>query len=220
MAYKKLQDIVNNVLTELGLVAGSAVQTYTEPQVQLAVNRMFKYLVNKNEWPHLISWEQFTLSGVGGLTAQNFTGIKSATDILQVESERGHPIIASGLGRDHLFASGNRAEYFAPLPWTHPEADTKLIRFWPLDATGTVNIRAYFRPDDFISGDDIVPFDPNIIELGAAWYVLQGDGMNAANAEKVRVMFDLNYQDVVGRINKLEIGHGVNTPNGTFSIRQ
>lgn len=219
MAYKTLQEICNNVITELGLVAGSAVQTYTEPQAALAVNRMFDYMVGKQEWDHLITWDRFTLNGTTGLVTGTFTGVRDANDILDVRPLRLRTTISRAIGTQFLDAEGNDAVYWTPLAWNDADA-AKMIKFWPITATGTVDIKSYKRPAPFVDGNDIVPFDPLVIELGAAWYVLQGDGLNAGNAEKVRVMYDLAYTDLVSRTNRLEIGHGVGYRNDLVRLRE
>ncbi len=219
LAYKTLQAIVNNVITELGLVAGSAVQTYTEPQAALAVNRMFDYMLGKQEWDHLTTWDRFTLDGTTGVVTGTFSGVRDANDILDVRPLRLRSTISRAVGTDHLDAQGNDAVYWSPIAWNAANVD-KLIQFWPATATGTVDIKSLKRPEVFTAGDDVVPFDPLVIELGATWYVLQGDGLNAGNAEKVRVMFDLAYTDLVSRKNKLEIGHGMGYRNDTIRLRE
>lgn len=219
LAYKTLQQITNDVISELGLVAGSGVQTYTEPQAATAVNRMFDYLVGKDEWDHLITWDRYTLDGVTGTVVGAVTGIRDVDDVLEVRPLARRSNISRPIGTQHLEVQGNDAMYWTPIAWNAPNAD-KLMQFWPKTATGTVDIRSYKRPEPFVARNDIVPFNPLVITLGAAWYVLQGDGINAANAEKVQIMFDLVYQDLRSRKNKLEIGHGVGYRDDIIRVRQ
>jgi hypothetical protein len=219
MAFRTLQQIVNNVITELGLVAGSAVQLYTEPQCVLAVNRMFDYLMDKQQWDHLWTWERYALDGVTGTVVGGMETIRDAGDIGQIRSLTGHRDITRSIGTQHLDAQGTDAVYYSVLAWNHPQA-AGLVQFWPPTATGVVDVYALHRPETFVGGTDVVPFNPLVIELAAAWYVLQGDGLNAANAEKVKIMFDLAYQNYASKLNAFEIGHGVGYQNGQFSVRQ
>lgn len=219
LAYKTLQEICNNVITEIGLVSGSAVQTYTEPQAVLAVNRMFDYMVGKQQWDHLTTWDRFTLDGVTGVVTGSFEGVRDANDIKQVRPLRLRTTISRAIGTQFLDAEGNDPVYWSPIAWNASNA-AKLIKFWPINATGTVDVLSLKRPAVFEGPNDIVPFDPLVIELGAAWYVLQGDGLNAGNAEKVRVMYDLAYSDLVSNQNKFEIGHGTGYRNDLVRLRE
>lgn len=211
MTFPTLSEVVEDVITEIGLVGGTAVQTYTEPQIILAANRMFNFLCEKAHWDWLCEWGTYTLNGTTGVVNTSFDAtIQGYDDLLVIRRASSHRKIPLSVNGDHLrVTTGAEPVYHIPIRWNHDDA-AKLIRFYPLTATGDVEIRAMHRPAEFSGNDDIVPFNRNVIVLGTAWYTLAGDGINPGNADKLQGMFDIAYQDFITKINTVDLGVGRN----------
>lgn len=210
MAFATVETIVQDVIKDLGLVTGTGVQQYTEPMVMQALNNMFDFLYNKRQWEHLTAWDRYTLNGTTGLVASSFASIYGWEDIREVRRVEDDTIIPRSNGREHLDATGNKALYYTILKWNDADI-AKWIRFWPQTATGQVDILTMTRPVAvFEAPETIVPMNPLLMKQGTLWYVLAGDGLNPANADKAQGMFDISYQDLVAKMNEGDIGHGPN----------
>lgn len=205
--YKTFGTLRQDVIKRLGLVPGTSVQTYAEPQVEAAIQDMFDFLWDKHQWPHLWKWHTFTLNGTTGLTTEDWTGIRRYEDIAVVRKDRGRGIpIATNT--EHQYVTGSDALYREILTWDDASAETKFFKFYPITATGTIEVFAGHKPEDFVDTDDIVPFDPNLMILGSVWYALNADGLNEAAAGSAQALFDARFTDYMVRINPTEIGNG------------
>jgi len=207
MAYPKFKPIVDEVITLMGQVAGSAVQTYSEPLVKIAINRIFSYLSNKRKWDHLWGWQNGTI-GVDGKLTSNITGIQTYLDVAIIRDKQTKRIITMPVEAEHLDVTGSTPTYRTILPWNDPAAETRYFQFWPIGTTGAVEIFCGFRPDEFSGDDDVVPMPRDLIVLGAVWFMLADDGTNPASADKYQGLFDISYQDIISRNNAQPIGHG------------
>lgn len=208
MAFPKVSAILNDVLIAIGQHNGSSVETYTEPQAMLGINRIFEQLYWKYEWPHLWTWERRTLDETTGLVTQTIDGVANYSDIVRVMHADSDVEIPQSSGTYHLASTGSRAMYRTALAWNNADYDTKFIKFWPVTATGDIDLFCGHRPDEFAGADDIVPMEKTLMVLGVAWWLLADDGMNPASAEKAQIMYDAAYTDIIGRVNKGPIGHG------------
>jgi hypothetical protein len=222
MAYPKFKDIQQDVLVMMGQVSGSSVQTYTEPLIDLAINRIFDFLWEKQKWPHLWTWETKTLDGVTGKFTTPLSTVREWEDIAEFRvggTERGIPMAS---GNEHTLGSGSSApRHYTILPWDDADSETKFVKFWPVTSLGTVDILVGHRPDVFALPDDKIPMKKSLMVDGCVWWMLEDDGMNPASVEKARLAFDLNYQDTAGRIGARSIGHGSGRRNGgTVLIQQ
>ena len=211
------KELRNAVIVEAGLVDGSSVQTYVEPQVNGAIQTAFNFLMGKRRWDHLSQWYTWTLNGATGLVVEDVT-IKEYEDIFEVKLSNTNRKIMEPTETAHLYATGSSPIYRTRLVWNDPNID-KLIKFWPVTATGSVDVRAAQLPEPFIGDDDIVPFKKLIIKLGALWYLLAGDGINPGNAQKVQTMFTSAYDDYVTRLNIAEIGYGSRYDDDVLTLR-
>lgn len=219
MAYKTLELITQDVIKNVGLVAGTGVQNYTEPNIMAAVQRMFDMLFRKRFWEWMTDWHTFTLDGVDGLfvesTAGLFTNFEDVEQCAETDNDRQ---IVTPSGREHLRVSGSNALYYTPLNWTHADALTKVLKFWPITATTSVDVRARTHPVDFIP-TDIVPFPSDVIAHAATWDLLDSDGINPPAAQKAQALFDITYRDLVSTISSKAIGHGGGRGRVPLTIR-
>lgn len=213
MAYPTFRSCVNEVITLMGQVNGSGVQAYTEPQVQIAINRIFDYLWDKRKWEQLWGWTTGTIAADGRLT-EEIENVRIWSDIGEIRDANTRRGIVRPVSTEHLYVTGSTPLYYTVLPWDDDESETKFFKFWPVGATGPVEILCGFRPDEFAGDDDIIPMDRSLIIYGAVWFMLADDGINPASADKFQGLFDLAYQSIVDRLNSVPIGHGSGRRNG------
>jgi len=94
-----------------------------------------------------------------------------------------------------------------------------VIQIWPKTASSTLAVRCRTHPGDF-GNNDLVPFPSDIMANGAAWMMLDSDGINPTAATKAQSMFDLTYQDYVSTMGEDVIGHGGGRTNVPVTIRE
>lgn len=220
MGYPTAGDIIQDTLLEVGLVTGTSVQTYAEPQVLAAVNRMFAFLFNKQKWDHLWDWQLATLDGTTGLFTAALTGVRQYEDIDIIRiGDQNNRAVTRSMNTEHLYVTGSDPMYWRPLAWDHADAVTKFVKLYPITATGTVEVHCGHRPERFVANADVVPFDRDIMTLGTIWYTVAADGLNPSAAEVAQGTFDIAYSDYVSRYNAREIGHGRGNRNSdTFRL--
>lgn len=218
MAFYTFKQMTDAVIKEAGLVNGSAVQTYVEPQVQAAIQSIFDLLMNKpRRWEHITQWETWTLNGTTGLVTNNIT-VKNYEDIKEVRISNTNRKVLQSSDTAHLYATGNFPLYRTQIRWNDGNV-SKLVKFWPINATGSVDVLVSYVPDPFVKDTDIIPFNPLVVKLGALWYLLAGDGLNPGNAEKAQGLFDVAYNDYVSKLNSGDIGYGAHYDQDALVLR-
>ena len=222
MAFPTFKTLYNDTVTQMGLVSGTGVQTYTEPKVKLAVNRVFNFLWNKTRWPHLWTWEQYTLDGTTGKISGTVSLVRRWEDIVDVRVGGQETPIPFPSANEHTVqtTSGNQPLYRTVLPWDDTLAESKFFQFWPLTATGPVDMLIGHRPDVFSKDYDKVPMDYDLMIDGCVWWMLKDDGSNPKSAVEAKEAFDITYQDLVARHGSGGIGHGAGRRNGNTVIIQ
>lgn len=205
--YKTVTEITQNVITKIGLVAGTSVQTYTEPQIKDAIQDASDLLFRKRFWEHLSDWHTYSLDGVNGYLTTPLTDIvnshEDAKDFFMTNSRQK---IVKPVNSEHLIATGSAALYYTPIKYGDVNFSTRVFKFWPITATGTVTFYARTRPADY-NNDSIVPFPRDMITYAAAWLILETDGLNPGNAQKMQNLFQISYNDYMSSISDDVIGH-------------
>lgn len=217
--FKTVQQLTADAYGVVGLVTGTSVQTYTEPLVEKSIQLMFDMLYRKRFWEWLTDWHTFTLSGSGGLINADIDDtIKSFIDVEAIYISGTDRRVVRPIDREHLRVTGSYPIYYTPLPWNNANAVKRVLKFWPVGATGDVDIRARTKPDDF-TPTDTVPFPSDIIAQAAAWNLLDNDGINPTAAQKAQALFDVSYQDLIASLSEDVIGHGGGRSNVPLTIR-
>lgn len=209
--YKSLKDITQGVIKKIGLVSGTAVQTYTEPQINSAVQDAFYMVFRKRYWEHLSDFYTFQLDGVNGRLTTDISDIVKEwqdADIFYAGQNTNGNRIVKPIATEHLQQTGGSQPLFVtPLKFADPNFTTRVFQFWPKTATGPVTFRARTCPDEF-SQSAKIPFASDMMEWAAAWMMLEIDGMNPGNATKCQSMFQITYNDIVSNMNDDVVGHG------------
>lgn len=220
MAFPTVREILNDTITMMGQVSGSAVQQYTEPMALIGINRIFEYLYNKREWDHLWDWQTGVLDGVTGRISGDITLVTQSSDITKVIDVQTGKTIPFPISHEHLltYTSGAQTMYRTELPWNDEDYNTKYFKFWPVTAAGTLGFWCGHRPATFDSDSQTVPMDKTLMVNGVVWWMLADDGTNPASADKAQVLFDKTFQDIVARVGAKQIGAGAGYRNGTVVI--
>lgn len=220
--YLRARDLLIEVYKVMGLVAGTAVQTYTEPQVYQAIQSTFDLMFKKRFWDHLTDWHVVTVDGSTGLVVEDMSDfLKGWEDISQVHFADWSRAIVRPYNIDNMRVTGSDAMYWTPLKYNSAAPTQfmeKVIKFWPVTATSSVAIYCRTHPGIFVP-NDIVPFDAAVLAHGAAWQALDNDGINPTAATKAQQMFDMMYIDLVAAEGEADIGYGGGRTNVPLSIR-
>lgn len=223
MAYKTAQALMNDTLKAVGLVSGTSVQIYTEPQIYASIQTMFEMVFKKRFWDHLSDWHEVTPNGTSGLATTDLSSfLKDHTDIEQVWLADMSRRIVRPYQTDYKIVNGAHVLYYTPIKYdaaAPSDFTQKVIKFWPVTATSPVAIRCRTQPADF-TPTDIVPFPAHIMAQAAAWNLLESDGINPTAAAKAQQMFDLLYQDYVAADGEDVIGYGGGRQNVPVTIRE
>lgn len=222
MAYKKAKDLLIDIEKDVGLVAGTAVQKYSEPLIYASIQTIFDMLYRKRFWDHLTDWYQYTLDGVAGVFTVDIDSIcKEFNDVGEIWIEDFARRVVKPVSVEHLQVTGADCLYYTPIKFNSDPNSMfykKVLQFWPKTATNTINIRIRTKPDNF-KPEDIVPFPSDIIAMGAAWNVLDSDGINPPAAQKAQQLFDILYRDYISSLGEDVIGHGGGRVNVPLTIR-
>ena len=196
MGFATVQNLMDDVLNELNLVSGSAVQFYTEPQILTTINNCFTFMFDKRFWDHLTNTTQHTLDGVAGVIIDELVGIDDPKDIEWIRT-------APYETRDELeyFSNqvfdGNMRNSYTTFNWDHPQYKTKMFTIYPQTLTGNIRVRARRKPARFAAPTDIVPFDQLAMMHFVVSSMLAADGMNPSSEARHSALFDQRYQDLI-----------------------
>ena len=207
-AYKTITSLTEDVITSIGLVDGTAVQSYTTPQIQKALRDGFYFLERKRVWEHLNSWDTYTLDGTMGIITTDVSGIiKTPEQIIGVWRNGENAQLVKPTNREHLNSTGTKAKYVTPILHGATNYDTRIFQVWPKTAVGSLDVHIRTHVD--LSDDDaVIPFPYDLMQWLAAWMVQEADGMNPANAAKCYQFFDKVYVDYIKNMDNAPIGLG------------
>lgn len=213
------EELAQDVIKNVGLVSGTGVQIYTEPNVYASIQRMFDMLFRKRNWDWLCDWRTYTIDGTTGLVTGTFEDICDfAPNIVEIRDSNSDRKIATPSGREYLRASGSDAIYYRSLLWNDDNYLTKLIKFYPITATNDVDILIKNKPENFVPADT-VPFPRDVIAHAATWDLLDSDGINPTASAKAQSLFDLTYRDLIEQLSEDSIGIGGGRANVPLTIR-
>ena len=193
--FKSVAQLIDDVLTELGLVTGSAVQTYTEPQIRKGIETAYEVMFLKRFWKHLTATTIHQLDGIVGVVTDANINIASIQDIEWIKYEPFYDTcIIKALNGEPYYG---RYDYcYDTMAWTDAQAAAKLIQFYPQDLALKVAIRARHR-STFTKDDDIVPLDFVMMKHFVASNMLATDGTNPSAEQRQNILFQQRYSDLV-----------------------
>lgn len=222
MAYKTAEQIMLAVEKDVGLVSGTAVQSYSEPLIYQAIQVIFDMMFRKRFWDHLTDWYEYPLNGINGLLASDIDGVcKGFEDIECIWLSDFSRQVVKPYQPDYKIVTGSNALYYTPVIYNAASPDDfnkKVIRFWPNTATGSVAMRIRSKPADFVP-QDLVPFPSDVISMGAAWKLLESDGINPTAAQTAQQLYEVLYSDYIANLGEDVIGFGSGNIHAPLSIR-
>lgn len=222
MSYRTFTQITQDVIKRIGLVAGTGVQIYTEPQVEQGINDAFDFIFRKRYWEHLSDWFTYTVDDSTGMFTNDIDDVvkshDDAKDFYETDTRRK---IVQPVGNENQLINNTSALYYTPVRYstTSDAFSKKLWKFWPVGSTTSVTFFARCHPGYFDQPETIIPFPQDIIGWATTWLVLETDGLNPGAANKAQAMFDISYRDMISSLADDVIGHGGVYRNEYVAIR-
>lgn len=223
MAYKTASQIMLDVQKDVGLVSGTAVQAYSEPLIYQAIQTIFDMMYRKRFWDHLTDWYTYALNGTTGLLSSDIDSVcKGFEDIECIWLADFSRQIVKPYDPSYKIVTGSNALYYTPIRYNAAspnDFNKKIVKFWPVTATGSVAMRIRTKPADFVP-QDLVPFPSDVMSMGAAWKILDSDGINPTAAQTAQQLYEVLYGDYVANLGEDVIGFGSGNIYAPLSIRK
>jgi hypothetical protein len=200
-----IRQIVDDTLALIGEVEGSGSQVYSEDQLALTAGRSFNLLIKKYAWEQYREWSTHTLDGVDGLVdADAFSTVRDFEDFLAVH--RGGqaatvPVLPKTLNPNVL--SGSSVLYWSSLPVTNANYATRRLQFWPMEATGTINVLTRVYPTTPFDWDTVLDLDRDMLVYGTSYMATIGDDLNPNAANTFRDLMEMRFTDIMAGISAL-----------------
>jgi hypothetical protein len=192
MIEKTLLQIIVDAERELYQVAGTAVQVYSQDNLQSKVQNGFELVFDDTtvKWKRFQSQVQFTLDGVTGRTTVPVKNtFKNYEDIENIYPDLATTPLS-------MWNSGNSFAVIGGYPLFYTADATDIVRVIPATAKGKIVISGKVRPTFPFGPTDVVPFDYLTLVYFAAWQYSVDDGTNPSAAEKLRQLFEQRYKQM------------------------
>jgi hypothetical protein len=183
----RVDDIVQDVITELSQVPGVATQLYASDRIRQFVQSAWLLEIEEMWWPDYMMWFNIPIDGVTGMLTQDLVGpISSISDfgdiamVMPSDSNKRLRILPPGMNPFTFVSSSGRPVYMAP----DYSAKNRPFKVYPATATGNVAIWARQRNAVPFSSDDLVYLDRLLLMYDAAWMYSIDDGTVPAQATK------------------------------------
>lgn len=211
-----IADIVSDAQGIIGEVAGVGVQQFTEDTLFDHVVRGFNMMFKKYPWDQYCQWFRVELDGVTGvINTDAFEQVRDFEDFLKVArdaDDRPIPKLQGSTNPYAITSTGASVQRWTSLPITHANYAKRRLQFYPLAATGFVNVRAKVYPlvPPAIGFDwtDVLYLDRDLLAYAGAFMTLVGDALNASAAETVKQFMDDKYNDITGALASQPIAVG------------
>lgn len=215
-----IRDIVDDALSIVGEVAGAGVQTYSDDRMFQDAIRAFNMVFKKYNWRQYAGWSKLTLDGSTGKVVENtLAAVADFDDFIEIRRDQTNAVI-SVMPRDinpfsPQLTSGSSPRYWDSLNAVNDIATfaTKRIRFYPITATGSINIYAKYHPHPAEDWDwnDTMYFDRDMLAHGTAYATLSGDDLNPDAAEAQRLLMEDKFKTITSNLSSHKILLGTNS---------
>lgn len=186
---KTFDELVQVVVKVIGEVEGTSVNTYSIPRVETALRQIFELCFRKTWWPQYCKWFQKALDGTLGIVTTDFEGVVDFRDIRVIMREKDEqPIPQLPKERNPFNITGTKVVYYEPLDVLNNVYDKRILQFWPKTATGNLIIHARLFPT--IVGGTKLYLDEGMLVNGAAWIILDDEGINPDAAQMRKDLFE------------------------------
>jgi len=198
-----IRQVADDALAFAGSLTGAGSQHYTDDRMIGNVTRAFNLLFKKYYWHPYREWFQVTLDGVTGtITTDVFGSILDFEDVISVHIDGYQnplPILPFSKNPFALGASTGVPRYYTALQATNPNYEEKKLLFYPLTATGLVNVHARIhpRPDGAWEEEDEMFLDKDMLMYGAAYMEFIADDSNPAAATTCQNLMEMKFKDIM-----------------------
>ena len=190
--FATVENIIEDVITELSQVAGPSVSRYAEDQIMAKINNSFDKFFQKMWWPEYCTWYERTLDGTNGLVSQQLPDIASFNDVRVIyRGQESRPIPLLPATRNPFNLGSGRVQFISG---DATAEDYGWFKSWPRDATDDIKIHARVHPGTFTGGTRI--YIPRLIMVySCAWQISEDDATNPGASEKFQVMLEKQWED-------------------------
>lgn len=210
-----IRDIVDDAQQIVGEVAGPGVQTYSDDRMFGDAIRAFNKLFKKYNWRQYCTWQKLTLDGVTGTVTSStaLVNVLDFEDFIEIRRD-GTNVLISVMPRDAnpfepRLLSGSTPVYWDSL---NPVVDvsafpTKKIKFYPITATGSVNIFARYYPvlDEAWDWSDTMYLDRDMLANMTAYMTLSSDDINPGAADACKEAAEDKFKDIMSSLSSHKI---------------
>lgn len=200
-----MEDVVNDVLTELRYAPGRDVQIHLQQSIMHDASVMYRTLMQKFIWRDWYFITDFTTDSVNGRPVEDLsTKLTRFSDVLAVYN-----------GRDER-ALPTAPAVVNPRAITQPTVvpdNTKVFAIFPVATYDCVLVSRTYRDTDF-GLDDPVPFYRDLLVLGTAYQLALKAGTNVELAQQLKSSFEAQVQ--MYRMDEVKDAYStrpINTPN-------
>lgn len=192
------RDLVKAVTTNLGEVAGTGVQAYSEDRILEVVVQTFNLVWGKYAWDQYTDWSQRTLDGTLGIITADLSDVRSHEDIINVfPATSDVPLPKMNRSRNPFLLQGTSVRFWSSLPSNSAYYATRRLQFWPKSATGDVVIQHRIYPVNKTGANDPCYLDFDLMTYATSWQMLSGEGTNPAASATQQALFDMKYRDLM-----------------------
>lgn len=197
--YKTLAQLTQDVIKSLSMYQGTSTQLYAEDRIAATIIRIFNRLFEDRFWDEHTFWYKYNLTGTSGVVGETVDNdIAKFSDIQYVSSENNPRYTLKQLqgSTNPYLVQGNTPVYITPTQIEH-----KIFAVVPFTATGVIYVRARHRPNKIIATTEI-PFDPDVLVLGACFEYCADDGNSDAQVQKFQTLYQQRLQELINLDNQ------------------
>lgn len=184
--YKKLSELVQEVIKNLSMYQGTATQLYAEDRIAAMIIRLFNKIIDSRYWKTNVKWFKYNLIGIDGVCSEKVSDdIGNFYDILAINSEINPQYTLKQLhhSTNPYLVEGTTPNYY--IPSNNPD---KIFAVVPFNATGVIYVLARQKPKQ-IDVETVIPFDPDVLILGACYEYCADDGNSTMQVQKFQTMY-------------------------------
>lgn len=204
-----VRQVVDDALAFIGEVAGVGVQQYEDDLMKRTAIRGFNTLFKKYYWRQFVQWFRVELDGTTGIIkTDSFEQVLDFEDFFAVSPDAQDYVLPMMPKDRNPFSqnlvSGSRVRYWTSLHSTNTKFKKRKLQFYPVTATGFVNIgtRLYPLVPPALDWDwqDTMELDRDMLAYATAFISLIGNDLNPNAANIAKEMMEMRYRDVLANI--------------------
>lgn len=183
-----VDDLVQEVIREASMVAGTAVQIYSEETIIDKLWNSFSTVFDLELWPDYRFDLIAALDGTTGtITTDISTLAKRFQDINKVfPGTANTPLAQLPVNFNMANVTGTTARYIGA-----SSDPRRVFKVYPVTATGNVTIVGKTRPTKFTAGDTHnIGIDDRVLVYGAAWQLTSSDAVNPNEIDRLSAQFE------------------------------